>query len=110
MIETSEETTLSGQLKTVLRDAAGYFGSAVSLVQARLIELLLSSATFLSLLALAFILVLAGLVILNVALGVWLTHVLGSTALGLLVMGVVYILLAAIAGGIGLRWLSRLKS
>ena len=112
MIETSEEesSTVTSELKALVRDAIAYFGSTLNLVQARFVELALSSAVFMAMIAVSFLLVIASLVVLNVALGIWLTHLTGHVGWSLLILGVFYIVLAAIISWSGLRWLKKLRS
>ena len=118
MFETSQEedqadgpdSTITGQIKGVVRDAIAYLGSTLNLLQARFVELTLSSAVFLALLAIALLFALAALVLLNIALGIWLTHLIGNVVWSLVILGGVYSILSWAIVASGLRWLRKLRS
>jgi hypothetical protein len=111
MLETEESSdSLVHQLRRAIKDGVDYFGSVLALVQARAVEVFLSGAVFLALLAVGGVLAFAGVVLLVVALGIWLTHLTGSAALACVILGGVVFVVAAIALWRAMAWLGNLKS
>ncbi len=104
------DNTIFDQVRRLIKDAVDTFSSAVHLLQARLTNYALSSAVFLALLAAAALLGLAAFVFLNIALGVWLARATGNVMWSVLILGCFYGILAAVSGGMALRWLKTLKS
>jgi hypothetical protein len=112
MLETEEtdDQTATSQFRRALKDGIDYFGSVISLVQARAAELALSSLLFAALLVLASVLGFAALVLVIVAAGFWLTHATGHVGWALLILGGVSALIAWLSIWRALRWLDNLKS
>ena len=112
MLRTTESKngSLVDQLKAVLKDAIDYAVSQLAYLQARITELALSSLVFAVLIVAAGILGLAAFVLINVALGFWLTHLTGHAGWSLLILGVAYIVVGGICAGVALRWLKQLRS
>jgi hypothetical protein len=106
----SPDSTITGQIKGVVRDAIDYLGSTLNLLQARFVELTLSSAVFLALLAVAILFALAALILLNIALGIWLTQIVGNVVWSLVILGGLYSILSWAIVASGLRWLRKLRS
>lgn len=105
-----EQQSIADQFRQVVKDGIDYFNSTVTLLQARAAAFALSGVTFVVMMALAALLMLAGFTIFNIALGVWLARTLNSPTASLLILGGFYVLLAIGLGGFALRWLSRLRS
>jgi len=105
-----KEDSLIGELRNLVRDAVDYLASAVSLLQARVTAMALSSVLFLGLILAAGLLCVAAFIVLNVALGMWLTHVTGGAGWSLLILGVLYGFLGVLSGFFAVRWLKNLKS
>lgn len=111
MIETEQPAdSIIQQLRRVVKDGTDYFASVIALVQARAVEIFLSGAVFMALLALGGLLAVAAIVLLIVALGVWLTNLTGSAGWACLILGGVVGALAAGAMWRAMRWLHNLKS
>lgn len=106
----SNPTSIPEQLRRVLKDAADYALSLLTLWHARAIEMSLSAMTVGVLLFVGALALGGALVLLAVALGVWLAHLTGSVLGSLLILGGVLFVVAAIAVGIAIRWLKNLKS
>jgi hypothetical protein len=108
----SEEpkATVGEQVNAVLRNAIDYAVGSLRLVQAESISLALSSVTFLVLVMLTVLTGFVAFCLFSVALGVWLSHVTGSSGWALVIMGGFYAVLAALAGIVAFRWLTKLRS
>lgn len=104
------DDSIIAQLRNVLKDGIDYVASVVALLQARLVDMALSSLLFIALLVAAGFCAAVSFLILSVALGFWLTHMTGHVAWALLIIGGVYALSALICGGIAVRWLNKLQS
>lgn len=104
------QSSLSEQIKSVMRDGVDHFSSSLLLLQARFTEMALTSTFFVGLVIAAAILGFVAFVILSIALGVWLSHVLGSVLWSLLVIGLIYVIFSGLCLLKALKWLNRLKS
>jgi hypothetical protein len=109
-MEINESPSLLDDFRRVVRDGIDYLASALGLLQARLTEYVLSTILFIFLLVFASLLLIAGFVFFNIAIGVALAHALNSVGWSLVILGSVYTLLSFAVGGIALRWVSRIKS
>jgi len=106
----SSEQNIINQLRQVLKDSIDYLYSVLALLQARMAEFALSGVVFTSLIAMAFLLGLASFILLNIALGVWLSHITGNPGWSILILGTSYAGLAALSIQRAFRWLKKLQS
>jgi uncharacterized protein (DUF2062 family) len=109
-METTTTESIIEQLRKVLKDGIDYLGSVLKLQQVRLTSLTLSAAVFVALLFFAGLLGLAAFVLVNVALGMWLSQLLGNPLYSVLILGAVYALLAWLTIRKALAWLNRIRS
>ncbi len=111
MLETEQSNqSLIQQLRRLVKDAIDYLGSVLSLLQARVAEMALSSLVFAALLVVGGLLGFSGLVLAVVALGFWLTAVTGHVGWALLILAGVLGLASFLCVFRALRWLRELKS
>jgi hypothetical protein len=106
----TKKPTLLEQLGAVLQNGVDYAASSLRLLQAEAAAIALSSVTFLVLIMLTVLTGFVAFVLFSVALGMWLSHVTGSTGWALVIMGGFYAILAGAAGLIAFRWLTKLRS
>lgn len=98
------------QLRETLKDGVDYLKSVIMLLQAQVAHYAISTVVALILLFFAACFGVVALVLLNIALGFWLTDLVGKALWALLIMAGFYSLLVAVLGGLVLRWLKRLRS
>ncbi len=109
--ESSNQTgSLIDQLRRVVRDAIDYAASVLRLLQAQMTAMALSSLMFVLMIFFAIVSGLTAFVLVSIAFGIWLSHVTGSAAWSLLIIGAVYGVISLGLGGYVARWLSRLSS
>ena len=106
----NEPMSFLQQLRLLIKDSIDYVAAVLHLQQARFTQFSLSIAVFVVLLALTTLLGVAAFVVLNIALGVWLTRATGHAGWSLLILGGFYGLLTMGLGIYSLRWLKKLSS
>lgn len=110
MNDTQTPPSTIEQLRRVLKDAIDYASATLHLFQARFAEYTLTIVVSIILLLIAAFLAVAAFIFFNVALGMWLSHVLGNPAWSVLVLGLFYGLLSVVLSWRVLKWLQGLKS
>lgn len=108
--EETQDSSIIDQLRLVLRDGVDYGASVLRLLQAQATQVALSSFLFLLLVAFAFVSGIIGFLLISTAIVIYLTNVTGSAGWAFLIMSTVYFVMAAICGGVAIRWLKNLKS
>jgi hypothetical protein len=98
------------QVRSLIKDALDYLSKVLELQQARFTAFALSGILFSLQILVAFCLGAAAFVLFNVAIGLALAHLLGSSLWAVLILGGLYAIFSILLSYKVLRWLNRLKS
>ncbi len=111
MLDTEQRNdSLNQQLRRVMKDGIDYLGSVLTLAQARATEIILSGVFVGILLLSGAAIAAASAILLVIAAGIWLSHLVGSAALALTIVGGVLAIVAALLVWRALVWINNLKS